>query len=299
MMTRHRVRRLFVVLIGVLALPAGIAQAATTVKARHDNDSVATAQLVSLQADLVLRQRSRTSSSDTAQPVSPTHMAVDVFGTIAQHRPAAVFSFDLQPGDQPQFAVSAKDPAKGFPELLLRDPNGNLVAIASGNGANGSDSVIDFTIPDGAGGSWTVEVTQSPSAPVAKNVFPYDLRITGSPMTYRTDVLGRIGSSNKPAFDRVATRDGDHLHFHVSAKDPAKGFPELLLRDPNGNLVAVAVGNGSNGSDCVIDFTVPGGGAGSWTVAVAQSPNVPPTRNHFAYDLEITGATGAGPVIPR
>ena len=52
---------------------------------------------------------------------------------------------------------------KTLPELLLYDPNGNLVAIANGNGANGSDSVIDFTIPDGDGGAWTAQVTGSGS----------------------------------------------------------------------------------------------------------------------------------------
>jgi len=299
MVTRHAVRRLFAVLIGLFVLPAGIAHAATTVKSKHNNDSVATAQPVSLQADLVLRQKAHTGTPATAQPVSPTHMAVDVFGTITHHQAAAFFSFDLQPGDAPHFVVSAKDPTKGFPELLLYDENGNLVAVAAGNGANGSDSVIDFTIPGGAAGSWTVEVTQSPNVPLAKNYFSYDLRISGTPMTYRTDVLGRIGSSNKTTFAGVAARDGDPLHFHVSAKDPTKGFPEMLLYDESGNLVAVAAGNGANGSDSVIDFTIPGGAAGSWTVEVTQSPNVPLAKNYFPYDLEITGATGAGPVIPK
>ena len=180
MMTHHGVRRLVAVLVGLFVLPASIAQAATTVRSKHNNNSVAAAQPISLQADLVLRQKSRTNTLATAQPVSPTHMAVDVFGTLTHHQPEAFFSFNLQAGDAPQFVVSAKDPTKGFPELLLYDPNGNLVAVAAGNGSNGSDSVIDFTIPNGDGGSWTVEVTQSPNVPLAKNYFSYDLEITGA-----------------------------------------------------------------------------------------------------------------------
>ena len=40
-------------------------------------------------------------------------------------------------------------------------------------------------------------------------------------------------------------------------------YPELLLYDPNGNLVAVAAGNASDGRNSVIDFTVPSGDAGN------------------------------------
>ena len=64
--------------------------------------------------------------------------------------------------------------------MLLYDNNGNLVAIANGNAADGSSSVIDFTIPAGEGGNWTAEVTGSPSVPPGTtNFFNYDLLITG------------------------------------------------------------------------------------------------------------------------
>jgi hypothetical protein len=57
-------------------------------------------------------------------------------------------------------------PAVQFPELLWFDNNGNLVAIAAGNAADGSSSVIDFTVPRGGwqvgrGSCWQPECPKS------------------------------------------------------------------------------------------------------------------------------------------
>jgi len=269
------------------------------VRSRHDNVSPATAQGVPLMPNLVLKQKRPNDTLATAQPVSPTHYAVDVLGALTQRQPSAFFAVALAQGNHLHLHVAAKDPTKGFPELLLYDQNANLVAIANGNGSNGSDSVIDFTIPAGDSGSWTVQVTGSPSAPSVKAThFPYDLQAKTAEMPYRTDVHGRFVA--KSGFYAVAVNVGDHLHLHVAAKDPTKGFPELLLYDQNANLVAIANGNGSNGSDSVIDFTIPDGGSGTWATEVTGSPSVvDPKKNHFAYDLDIEGARGLGPVVPK
>jgi hypothetical protein len=281
-------------------LASSPAAAATSVKSRHDNLSLVTAQDVAFQPDLVLKQKARNDTLASAQPVSPTHYGFDVFGNLTQHQTSAFFGLALAAGDFLHMEVEAKDPTTQFVELLLYDPNGNLVAIANGNASNGSGSVIDFTIPGGDGGTWTAQVTGSPSHPEPKaSRFRYDLRITTASASYRTDVLGRFAKNDKPGFYVVSANVGDHLHFAVEAKDPTKGFPELLLYDPNGNLVAIANGNASNGSGSIIDFTVPGGDGGGWTVEVTGSPSVDPRTNHFPYDLEIEGATGVGPVVPR
>ena len=96
----------------------------------------------------------------------------------------------------------------------------------------------------------------------------------------------------------VNANAGDHLHFATST--PAGGpnefvnnlYPELLLYDPNGNLVAIATGNAADGRNSVIDFTVPEGDAGKWTIEVTPSPNTAkPTQGE--YGLLVTGATGA------
>jgi hypothetical protein len=163
------------------ALPGGIAQAATFVKAKHGNGTLATAQLVSLDPDLVVRQKRPNDTLATAQPVSPTYMATDVVGSLTRHQPQAFFAFALVAGDQLHVQVSAKHPTTQFPELLLYDPNGNLVAVAAGNGSDGSTSIIDFTVPNGDGGNWTAEVAGSPNAPnPSKNFFKYDLTIQGA-----------------------------------------------------------------------------------------------------------------------
>lgn len=96
----------------------------------------------------------------------------------------------------------------------------------------------------------------------------------------------------------MAANVGDNLHFFASTTDTLKA-DELLLYDPNGNLVAIANGNYSNGLWSVIDFTVPSGDSGNWIAEVVNSPSVSdPTMDLFRYDLEITGATGTGPVNP-
>jgi methionine-rich copper-binding protein CopC/protocatechuate 3,4-dioxygenase beta subunit len=96
----------------------------------------------------------------------------------------------------------------------------------------------------------------------------------------------------------VNANAGDNLHFATST--PAGGplefvnnfYPELLLYDPNGNLVAIANGNASDGRNSVIDFTVPAGDAGKWVIEVTPSPSTSaPTQGE--YGLLVTGATGA------
>jgi hypothetical protein len=108
------------------------------------------------------------------------------------------------------------------------------------------------------------------------------------------NVLFAIGTD----YYSVNANAGDHLHFGTST--PAGGpnefvnnfYPELLLYDPNGNLVAIAAGNAADGRNSVIDFTVPDGDAGQWIIEVTASANTPsPTQGE--YGLLVTGATGA------
>ncbi len=45
------------------------------------------------------------------------------------------------------------------PSCCSSTPNGDLVAIAAGNAPDGRNSVIDFTVPAGDAGTWTIAVT--------------------------------------------------------------------------------------------------------------------------------------------
>jgi hypothetical protein len=62
--------------------------------------------------------------------------------------------------------------------------------------------------------------------------FNYDLRLSGSVITYTTDVLGALTDPNKLGFYALSADAGDNLHLVVSAGTPATQFPELLLYDP-------------------------------------------------------------------
>jgi hypothetical protein len=288
-----------IVILGLI-LPLDAARAATIIKAKKGNGTIATALLIDLVPELILKQKTPNNTLATAQPVSPTYMARDVLGSLSTGQPQAFFAFPVTDGATISVAVSAKDPTTEFTELLLYDANENLVAIANGNAADGSNSFIDFSVFLGGGGTWTAEVTGSPSHPDPKaSLFKYDLRIS-SPITYAIDVLGKFGKNNAPGFYQVATNDGDQLHFNVSPLKPPTGLPELQLYDANGNLVAIANGNGSDGVSSFIDFTVPGGGGGNWTAEVTGSPSAPdPATNLFTYALTMVGATGTGPVTPK
>ena len=112
----------------------------------------------------------------------------------------------------------------------------------------------------------------------------------GGVLGYLTNPDGGIGTD----FYSLQANTGHTLHFATSTPIGALNHftPELLLFDPNGNLVAVASGNASDGRNSVIDFTVPGGDSGTWTIEVTPSPNTAmPTQGE--YGLLVTGATGA------
>jgi hypothetical protein len=289
-----------VVTSSLLLLAIAAARGDTFTTATGTNTSLATAQTISVTPDLIINQIPPNYTLGTAQPVSPQYMASDALGSITGSHTQEFFGFQANVGANLHLIVSSAVPAVQFPELLLYDNNGNLVAIAAGNAADGSSSVIDFTIPSGGAGKWVAEVVGSPNAPnPATNFFNYDLRLSGDVITYTTDVLGMLTDPNDPGFYAMSANAGDNLHLFVSAGVPAVQFPELLLYDNNGNLVAIAAGNAADGSSSVIDFTVPGGDSGNWIAEVAGSPNAPnPNTNLFNYDLKIQGDTGAGTINP-
>ena len=92
----------------------------------------------------------------------------------------------------------------------------------------------------------------------------------------------------------VNVNAGDNLAFTTTTPAGGPGEfinnldTELLLFDANGNLVAVAAGNAPDGRNSVIDFTVPAGDAGTWTIAITS-----PDGTFGEYAILATGATGA------
>ena len=99
-----------------------------------------------------------TASTTSGRPRSPRSRS-------SRRSAPTIYSVNANAGDNLHFATTT--PAGGpnefvnnfYPELLLYDPNGNLVAVAAGNASDGRNSVIDFTVPDGDAGKWIIEVT--------------------------------------------------------------------------------------------------------------------------------------------
>lgn len=293
----RRVSKAFAISLAAATLcTIGESSASTFTFATGSNTSLATSQPISLSPDLVIHQARPNFSLATAQPVSPQFYAYDVFGNVSNARPSEFFSMGLQDNAHLSMQVGSTNVSNQTTELLLYDANKNLVAIAAGN-VDGFSSRIDFTVPVGGNGAWTAQVTNGPSGPSIFD-FDYDLRFF-SPFTYITEVLGNLldpTANSDSAFYAISANDGDHLSLRVDANDPATQFPELLLYDQNRNLVAIANGNALNGSSSVIDFTIPSGATGVWYAQVTGSPShVSPA---FAYDLQIQGATGFGPIDP-
>ena len=207
------------------------------------------------------------------------------------------FGFAEAAGAQISVYGAATAPPNQGTQLLLSDPNGNLVAVASGNASDGRSSIIDFTVPGGDAGAWQAAITQG-----LAETLPIDYRLQfqlpySALSQFTTNVVGSGEEQNGSlgAYE-VNANVGDSLMFDVKGTTPGTAT-ELLLTDPNGNLVAIAAGNGSDGLSSIIDFTVPDGDAGEWQIQVSPSQNIP-TPQPYAYDLAIRGFTGLGPVNP-
>jgi hypothetical protein len=206
------------------------------------------------------------------------------------------FGFAEAAGGQIGVVGTATAPPNQGTELFLYDNASNLVALATGN-VDGLSSRIDFTVPDGSGGIWQAAITQGVdfTSPIDYRLqfqMPYSAL---SPFTTNVIGSGQEKNGSLGAYD-VNANAGDNLSFDVHATTPLTGT-ELLLYDPNGNLVALASQNGSDGFSSIIDFFVSGGDAGEWQIVVAPDPNVS-VPQPYAYNLAIQGFSGLGPVNP-
>lgn len=296
-MTRSPTNAFAAVALGILVgWSPKLSAAATFADATNGNTSLGTEQTIDEAPDLVLKSNDANGTFAQAQPVSPQYRSAEILGSISASHIQEFYSFNANTGNAIELFVTAQKPTGNVTELLLFDPSGNLVAVASGNGGDGVSSLIQFTVPGGDAGAWVVEVIGGGSNP-STNFFGYSLRLS-SPIVYQTDVLGKLKTGASTDFFAVAANVGDNLQFYVSAGNPGTQFSELLLYDPRGDLVALASGNASDGSSSVIDFTVPSGDTGNWRIEVTGSPNVNPAKNGFNYDLRVQGATGIGPIDP-
>ena len=193
------------------------------------------------------------------------------------------FGLPEVPGAQIGLFGKATQPPNQGTELLLYDENANLVAIAAGN-VDGLSSRIDFTVPDGDDGTWQVAITQGLSTTVPIN-YLLQVQLPYSALSqFTTNVIGsgQEKGGSLGIYD-VNANIGDDLAFDVNATTPLTAT-ELELFDPNGNLVAVAAGNGSDGLSSIINFTVPDGDPGEWQIEVVPSEEIP-VPQAYAYDL--------------
>jgi len=290
------------------ALPGGMALApisasadvtlSATIQSNGSNISSTAAQNIdfAIDSDTVLQNAS---SFAGGQPVSPqffpyglspvtVNLNLTVLGNLtAPGTPASTdyFSFNEAPGAPIGLYATATSPPGQGTQLLLFDNNGNLVAVADGNAPDGLSSEIQYT---GGAGTWVTEVTQGSST-----TLPIDYKLQFAITTTATFTTNVVGSGKEEGgslglYD-IDANAGDQLSIGVQATTPSTAT-ELLLFDNHGNLVAVAEGNGPDGFSSIIDYTA--SSSGVWQVEVA------PADGAYAYDLNIEGASGFGPVNP-
>jgi len=216
---------------------------------------------------------------------------------------ADTYSFQLLAGESATAAVAALN-GKTV-RFALEDDQGNVLALSQTGATNLSAFLNNFvaqragtyyvSVTGAVGVTYNLVVTRGADfATQPNNTFPgaQDISATQEAGPNFGGVLGYL-SNAAPNFGAdyyaVHANAGDNLHFATST--PAGGLnnlnPELLLFDANGNLVAIADGNAPDGRNSVIDFTVPGGDAGSWTIEVTSADG-----STGDYGLYVTGATG-------
>ena len=168
-------------------------------------------------------------------------------------------------------------------ELLLFDGQGNLVAVAAGNGSDGS-SVITYNAT--TGGDWSVAATNTGSGTYNFNLGINGYSGTGMPVLEQA-FGGQTSAATQQSTDvLIPANAGDTLNLNATSPDLAPGSnTALLLFDNDGNLVAVAEGNGPGGSS-VLTYQVPGGGGGLWTGEVED-----PSAMAYDYNLNVYGET--------
>ena len=119
-----------------------------------------------------------------------------------------------------------------YPALKLFDPAGNLIAVASGNAADGRNSEIVFTVPEGAGGTWIVQVLQS-TLTETPTIGEYGLSITGGSSLADFSVVSSVPASGalvQPPTTYTTTFSGPVYVPSLDASDlalngvPASGF---------------------------------------------------------------------------
>jgi len=215
------------------------------------------------------------------------------------------YSFRLDQGESVWVVVSSRNGKTVH--FMLDDAQGDVLRLSvTGTNVNAAlNNVVAGTyyvaVAGAAGAQYNVVITrgadfsiQPHSTPATAQNVTATLRSGDPGLGGALGYLTNSGSTIGTDFYAVNANVGDNLQFATSTPGGRINnfFPELLLFDPNGNLVAVAAGNAADGRNSVIDFTVPQGDAGTWTIEVTPSPNTEaPTQGE--YGLLVTGATGA------
>ncbi len=216
------------------------------------------------------------------------------------------YSFELNQGESTSIALQSLGGENG--SFTLLDDEGDVIGYSSQDASNYTAGLNNFVAP--YDGTFYVQISGEPGAKFnlvvtrgadfntqPANQYPSAQDITATELSGDKKlggVLGYLQSTSGTDYYAVNVNARDNLAFTTTTPSGGPGQfgntldTELLLFDANGNLVAIAAGNAPDGRNSVIDFTVPSGDAGTWTIAITS-----PDGTSGEYGLLATGATGA------
>jgi hypothetical protein len=216
------------------------------------------------------------------------------------------YSFEVNQGESASIALQSL--GGDNVSFTLLDDAGDVIGYSSPDASNYTAGLNNFVAP--YDGTYYVQISGEPGAQFnlvvtrgadfntqPANQYPSAQNITATELSGENKlggVLGYLQRANGTDYYSVNANAHDNLAFTTTTPSGGPGLfgntldTELLLFDPNGNLVAIAAGNAPDGRNSVIDFTVPSGDAGTWTIAVTS-----PDGTSGEYGLLATGATGA------
>ncbi len=242
----------------------------------------------------------------------PEQPGLAVLGDVPGEQPLTppatpTYSFALDQGESATIVIQSLTSDDSNISFTLYDDNGDVLGYSSPDASNYTAGLNNFVAP--GDGTYYVMVTGDPGVQFnlvvtrgadfntqPNNQYPSAQDITATEQSGDNKlggVLGYLQTTDGTDYYSVNVNAGDNLAFTTTTPSGGGGQfintldTELLLFDANGNLVAVAAGNAPDGRNSVIDFTVPDGDAGTWTIAVTS-----PDGTYGEYGLLATGATG-------
>ncbi len=220
-----------------------------------------------------------------------------------------MYTFTASAGDSFQATLADANAASQLePELQLFGPDGTPLKTSVSGATNTSVTTGVYTVPSGGAGTYTLVVQNytngTPStggynlelaqAPAVQAVDPDGDGGTISSGQTRSGSINRLG--NMDIYTFTASAGNSFQATLADANAASQVEPELQLFGPDGTPLKTSVSGATNTSVTTGVYTVPSGGAGTYTLVVQNYTNGTPSTG--GYNLELAQAPAVQAVDP-